>query len=115
MAGAAAMAKEEMKRERELQQTDRNSGSNPAIGGWAGWLIARMRATRRHQPRLQLLERITLAPRQSLALVEADGRRLLVATSADGGPAFYPLDRRTAGAGSRSARENPRHPARVSW
>jgi hypothetical protein len=39
-----------------------------------------------------LLERITLAPRQSLALIEAEGRRILVATSAEGGPAFYPLD-----------------------
>lgn len=39
-----------------------------------------------------MLERISLAPRQSLALVEADGRRFLVATSAEGTPAFYPLD-----------------------
>jgi hypothetical protein len=27
-----------------------------------------------------------------VALVEAEGRRFLVATSADGGSAFYPLD-----------------------
>ena len=27
-----------------------------------------------------------------LALIEAEGRRILVATSAEGGPAFYPLD-----------------------
>jgi Flagellar biosynthesis protein, FliO len=104
-----------MGRERELQETDRKPDRNPAVGGWAGWLLRRVRATRRHEPRLQLLERITLAPRQSLALVEADGKRLLVATSADGGPAFYPLDGRTAGAGQRPAGENPRRSARVSW
>ncbi len=104
-----------MELERELQEMDRNSGRNPAIGGWAGWLLARVRATRRHEPRLQLLERISLAPRQSLALVEADGKRLLVATSADGGPAFYPLDARTTGLARPSARSNSRHAARVSW
>ena len=41
---------------------------------------------------MALLERINLAPRQSLALVEADGRRLLVATSPEGAPTFYALD-----------------------
>lgn len=64
-----------------------------AIGGLAGWLIARFSSRRRAEPRLALLERIALGPRQSLALVEAEGRRILVATSAEGGPAFYPLDR----------------------
>jgi hypothetical protein len=34
------------------------------------------------------VERIALAPRQSLALVEAEGRRFLVATSAEGGRRF---------------------------
>ncbi len=78
-----------------------------AIGGLAGWLLGRLRGSERQAPRLQLLERITLAPRQSLALVEAEGRRLLVATSADGGPAFYPLDERAAARlqGSRASRE----------
>jgi Flagellar biosynthesis protein, FliO len=51
-----------------------------------------VRGDRRATPRLALVERITLAPRQSLALVEAEGRRILVATSADGASAFYPLD-----------------------
>ncbi|HTW78475.1 MAG TPA: flagellar biosynthetic protein FliO [Terracidiphilus sp.] len=86
-----------------------------AIGGWAGALIRRLRSAKRNEPRLKLLERIPLAPRQSLALVEADGRRLLVATSTDGGPAFYPLDER-APAGARIAtRESLRHSARASW
>lgn len=62
------------------------------LGGVAGWLMKRWRGRKTAQPRLALLDRITLAPRQSLALVEAEGRRILVATSADGGPAFFPLD-----------------------
>ena len=74
------------------------------IGGLTGWLIDRLRRQARPQPSLALLERITIAPRQSLALVEADGRRLLIATSAEGAPAFYPLNERTG----RSAK-------RVSW
>jgi flagellar biogenesis protein FliO len=72
-----------------------------------GWLRERLRGTRRAPARLALLERITLAPRQSLALVEAEGRRFLVATSPEGGPAFYPLDART--------RPTVRPAARVSW
>ena len=63
-----------------------------AIGGLAGWLLERLRGVRRPRPRLELVERIALAPRQSLALVEAEGRRFLVATSPEGAPAFYPLD-----------------------
>jgi flagellar biogenesis protein FliO len=62
------------------------------LGGLAGWLLGRLQAGRRAQPRLELIERITLAPRQSLALVEAEGRRFLVATSPEGAPAFYPLE-----------------------
>ncbi len=69
---------------------EKNSGE--AIGGLVGWLMAKLRSRQRTEPRLALVERIALGPRQSLALVEADGRRLLVATSAEGGPAFYPLD-----------------------
>jgi flagellar biogenesis protein FliO len=65
------------------------------LGGLTGWLLERLRLTRRTQPRLALLERIALAPRQSLALIEAEGRRFLVATSAEGAPAFYALDEPT--------------------
>jgi flagellar biogenesis protein FliO len=65
-------------------------------GGLAGWLLSLLRnRTHAHgnqRPRLELLERITLAPRQSLVLVEAEGRRFLVATSMDGGSAFHALD-----------------------
>ncbi|MGA9464410.1 MAG: flagellar biosynthetic protein FliO [Terracidiphilus sp.] len=61
-------------------------------GGWVGWLFGRLRRSTKSKPRLTLLERITLAPRQSLALVEAEGRTLLVATSPEAAPAFYALD-----------------------
>ncbi len=83
-----------------------------ALGSLAGALLKPLlrrlpgRAIR-PRPRLELLERIALAPRQSLSLVEAEGRRFLVATSLDGGPVFYPLDRDIAG--------TARRPVRVSW
>lgn len=59
--------------------------------GLAGWLIERLRRTSVRTPRLALVERINLAPRQTLALIEADGERVLVATSPEGAPVFYPL------------------------
>ena len=95
-----------------MQESENRRKPGAAIGGWAGWLLRGLKSTGRREPKLQLLERITLAPRQSLALVEADGRRLLVATSADGGPAFYALDRRKAPGPPRA--ESARS-ARVSW
>jgi hypothetical protein len=85
----------------------RMTGGGEKIGGLAGWLLKRLRLERRPRPRLELVERITVAPRQSLALVEAEGRRFLIATSPEGSPAFYPLDER----GSRPGRGR----ARVSW
>jgi flagellar biogenesis protein FliO len=84
-------------------------------GGWAGWLLARWHGRRRAEPRLALLERITLAPRQSLALIEAEGRRILVATSAEGGPAFYPLDEIASSKASRETQRAPHGRPRVSW
>jgi hypothetical protein len=73
--------------------------------GLAGWLLARWKNRVLVQPRLALLERISIAPRQTLSLVEADGRRFLVATSPEGSPAFYPLTRPTL----------ERRPGRISW
>ena len=90
-----------------------------AVGGLARWFLGRLRTARRPQPRLALLERIALAPRQSLALVEAEGRRFLVATSPEGAPAFYALNgaSRTGhpvhSAPDRSAKTTGS--ARVSW
>ena len=74
------------------EEADGSGKATPPIGGLAGWLLGRLRREGRPAPRLAVLERIALAPRQSLALVEADGRRFLVATSPEGTPAFYPLD-----------------------
>jgi hypothetical protein len=86
----------------------------PAEGLW-GLLRQRLRGAGRTPPRLALVERIALAPRQSLALVEAEGRRFLVATSAEGGPAFYALDER-AKVWRPGQPVRPAHPAaRVSW
>jgi len=101
------------------RDADNTRHSSPPIQGWAGWLMGRLRASGRSQPRLRLVERIALTSRQSLALVEAEGRRFLVATSADGAPAFYPLE----GSPSRSGFRRPSRcgettsPAatRVSW
>lgn len=83
--------------------------------GLGAWLVEKLRGRRRREPRLALLERISLAPRQSLALIEAEGRRILVATSVEGGAAFYPLNgncslRANGEAGSRS-----KSPSRTSW
>jgi flagellar biogenesis protein FliO len=64
---------------------------NSIPGGLAGWLLEKWRGSKRSEPRMALLERITLAPRQTLALVEVEGQRLLVATSPEGAPAFHSL------------------------
>lgn len=69
-----------------------NSRAVLHLGGVAGWLMQRLRSGAKIEPRLTLLERITLGPRQTLALVEADGRRILVATSPEGATAFHALD-----------------------
>jgi hypothetical protein len=74
-------------------------------------LVNRLHRPHFSQPRLALLERIALAPRQSLALVEAEGRRFLVATSVEGGSAFYALDGGARPAVRRAATDC----TRVSW
>lgn len=78
-------------------------------GGVAGWLLRAFRNQAKPQPSLALLERIAIAPRQSLALVEADGRRFLIATSAEGTPVFHALDE----SGDRLKRVGLRK--RISW
>jgi len=85
-------------------------------GGLAGWLLGRLQGGGRAAPRLAVLERIALAPRQSLALVEAEGRRFLVATSPEGTPAFYALDDAARLRGARPAkRATTDRDARVPW
>jgi flagellar biogenesis protein FliO len=101
----------------------RVSEKRATVGGWAGWLLGRLRSGVRRQPRLELVERIALAPRQSLSLVEAEGRRFLVVTSAEGSPAFYPLDQQPIQTRLRNnvtridapERQAARLGARVSW
>ncbi len=96
----------------------KGSEKRTAVGGLAGWLLGRLRAGGRSRPRLELVERIALAPRQSLALVEAEGRRFLVATSPEGAPAFYALDERTRRPALNTVARVPgaaRQAARVSW
>jgi flagellar biogenesis protein FliO len=86
-------------------------------GGLAGWLLARLRnmgcGLGKETPKLALVERITLAPRQTLALVEAEGRRFLVASSAEGAPAFFALDRGRVESGTLKQARGAK--ARVSW
>ena len=69
-----------------------NDESNSVLKAVAVWCIDRMRPRLQPRRRLEVLERISLAPRHSLALIEAEGRKLLVATSQEGAPAFYALD-----------------------
>ena len=84
-------------------------------GGLAGWLLDLIGRKARPRPSLALLERITLAPRQSLSLVEADGRRFLIATSADGAPAFYALGERAGRTPRNFVRAGSSATSRVSW
>ncbi len=93
-----------------MKSRNENESAATARGGLGRWLLARLTGPAKPQPSLALLERITLAPKQSLALVEAEGRRFLVATSAEGAPAFYALNTgKGRGAAMRPAR------VRVSW
>lgn len=100
------------------QQVKVERTERPVVGGLAGWLLERLRRGPHQAPRLALLERITLAPRQSLALVEAEGRRLLVATSPEGPPSFYALDGSQLSevpAPRRNAARRPEADRRGSW
>jgi hypothetical protein len=93
-----------------------SSGLEPA--GLGAWLLGRWRSSGgRTRPRLELLERIALAPRHSLALVEAEGQRFLVATSPEGAPAFYALDAQAFSSvkGRAEQKRVERGSARVSW
>jgi len=114
---------QEKGRAMKQQHTERSANSGAPLGGLAAWLLARLRVTRHAPPRLAVLERIALAPRQSLALVEAEGRRFLVATSPEGTPAIYALDesaRRSAGRNGNGPElaivpPSAQRSARVSW
>ena len=95
-----------------VRKTGNRAGSQTGLAVWLlGKLRMRLSGARRADgssaPRLALVERISIAPRQTLALIEAEGRRFLVASSEDGAAAFYPVD-----GGVTKARGVK---ARVSW
>lgn len=81
------------------------SADPPKRPGLGALLFERLGRRATKQPRLALVERINLAPRQTVALIEADGQRLLVATSPDGASSFYPL-KLTAGRSSATRRRS---------
>lgn len=81
--------------------------SFPNVGGLAGWFLRKLTSRGVSRPRMAVLERIALAPRQSLALIEVEGRRFLIATSPDGPPVFQSLD------GTARARRNYRGTRRL--
>lgn len=95
-----------------MPEAGKQEGTAASAAGWAVCLLERMRGRQRPKPRLTLVERISLAPRQSLALVEVDGRRLLVATAAEGAPAFYSLH---AQEGAEGGVLRVSRAGRVSW
>lgn len=82
------------------------------LGSLTAWLLDPMRRRQGMRPQLRLIERISLAPRQSLALIEVEGKRLLVATAPEGAPTFHPLEPQSRHA--HAARSTVRT-GRVSW
>jgi flagellar biogenesis protein FliO len=97
----------------KVRMTKEFKGNGLTGNGLAGWLMAKLRRQNAQSPRMAVLERISLGPRQTLAMVEADGRRILVATSPEGAAAFYSLDEVRGGA--RTSRTAGRSSERVSW
>jgi hypothetical protein len=68
-----------------------SKSTNKRSDGLAKWIFGLLHRAPLQQPRLVVLERIILAPKQTLALVQVDGSQVLVATSLDGTPAFCPM------------------------
>ena len=77
-------------------------------------MLRKLRRRPQTQPRLTLVERINLSPRQTLALVEAEGHTLLVATSQEGAPSFYSLDEHSAPTRFAGSRNSNTH-RRITW
>ena len=59
---------------------------------FGAWLMKRLRSRAEDASRLKVLERIRVTPRQLLLLIEAEGERLLVATSEGSASTIYRLD-----------------------
>lgn len=75
---------------------------NGLIPNWTGIVgrlfghIHQIAATPR---RLAVVQRISVGPRQSIALIEADGEALLVGTSSEGPPQFYRISSKSPSRG----------------
>lgn len=69
-----------------------NRFGNRLGSGLVAWLTRHMHGSASPAPQLSILARIQLGPRQTLALVEAEGVHVLVGTSTDGPPSFFSLD-----------------------
>lgn len=70
-----------------------NRFNRPALVLRDMWLsiFERLRRRTTANSRLAILGRITVAPRQTVALIEVDGEKLLVGTSQEGSPRFLRL------------------------
>lgn len=67
------------------------------LGGTIAWLARRWTRSEGHPPRLAVVERLALSPKQWLLLVEADGVRLLISTSSEAPSTIFPLHGAPAG------------------
>jgi hypothetical protein len=78
-----------------LMNVHRKNGGDRSVSKWRGvtaWVFERIRRRSAMRSRMAVLEKISFAPRQSLALIEVDGERVLVGSSQDGSPQFYRLN-----------------------
>ena len=97
----------------KVEKSTVGAASAFSLGGIGGWMLRRLGRRPQTKPRLALVEQINLAPRQTLALVEAEGHRLLVATS-QGAPSFYSLDEHPAPNRFAGTRNLSRY-RRITW
>jgi len=77
------------------------SGQTLAKKGLAVWLIGKLRPQVDSMPRVRILERIRVTPRQVLILVEVEGERLLMGASDGSTPAFHLVKKRATASGPR--------------
>ena len=80
---------------RSLSHSGADVTSGRLIDSWRDvWtsVSVRLRRNVSGTSRLALLERITIAPRQMVALIEVEGEKVLVGTSHDGAPRFLRLN-----------------------
>jgi hypothetical protein len=79
--------------------------ANPEDGrtrqGFVGWLLGRVRQRSEVRRRLVLVERISLAPRQTVCLLEVDDQKLLIATAQDSSPSLCLLSSNLGQTGGR--------------